>query len=237
MACVALVPARGGSRGLPGKNLAEVAGRSLVGRAVDVARAVSAISEVVVSSDDDAILAEGARAGAVPLRRPAALAADDTPTLAVVADFLAGRADVDVLVVLQPTSPLRLPSDVAACLDALSPAPAAVTVAPAAHPAEWLLRAGRGRLDPLLGWERLAARRQDAAPVFTLNGAVYAARAAHLRAGGPLVGPETVAVPMPAERSVDVDDAVGLALARLLAECADRSAPEAEQRQRAEDLA
>jgi len=218
MSTVALVPARGGSRGLPGKNLAEVGGRSLVARAVDVALAVPAIDRVAVSSDDDAILAEGARAGAEAVRRRGELAADDTPTAAVVADFLAASPDTAVLVLLQPTSPLRAPADVTACLRALDGAPAAATVAPAAHPAEWLFRRSpAGRLEPLLGWDGLVCRRQDAAATYALNGAVYAADAAWLRGGGPLLGPRTAAVVMPPERSVDVDDAVGLALACLLA--------------------
>jgi N-acylneuraminate cytidylyltransferase len=218
MKTVALVPARGGSRGLPGKNLAEVGGRSLVRRAVEVALAVAEIDEVVVSSDAPTILEEGARAGAVPLRRPAALAADDTPTAAVVADLLARRPAARVLVLLQPTAPLREPGDVRACLAALATAPAAATVAVLSHPAEWLCaRTADGLLEPLFGWAHMVGRRQDAAEVYTLNGAVYAADAAYLRAGNPLVGPRTAAVVMPPERSVDVDDAVGLALARVLA--------------------
>ncbi len=218
MTTLALVPARSGSRGLPGKNLAEVGGRSLVARAVDVAHQVPGLDEVVVSSDGEDILAEAARAGATALRRDPSLAGDATPTAAVVADVLAGRPGVVRVVLLQPTSPLRAPQDVVACLRALAGAPAAATVSPTPHPPEWLFRAGpAGALEPLLGWERMASRRQDVAPTYQLNGAVYAARADHLRAGGALVGPRTAAVVMPAERSVDVDDAVGLALARVLA--------------------
>jgi sugar O-acyltransferase (sialic acid O-acetyltransferase NeuD family) len=226
MVSVALIPARGGSRGLAGKNLAPVRGRSLVARAVEVARAVSGIDAVVVSSDDDAILEEGRRAGATVTRRPAELATDEATTDAVVRHFLTERPDVDVLVLLQPTSPLREPQDVRRCLDALAAVPTAATVAPAGHPAEWLFRLTDGSLlEPLLGWDRLVGRRQDAEPAYALNGAVYAARADHLRAGGKLVGPDTVAVPMPAERSVDVDDRIGLALASVLSETHDEAAP------------
>jgi N-acylneuraminate cytidylyltransferase len=217
MSVTALIPARGRSRGLPGKNLAAVGGRTLVARAVEVGRAVELIDEVAVSSDDAAILAEAGWAGAVSVARPAALAADDTPTAAVVDHFLAARPAVDTLVLLQPTSPLRNPDDVRRCLAALASAPAAATVTPVAHPIEWTFReGGDGRLAPVLGWRRFVARRQDALRTFTLNGAVYAASAAYLRAGHPLVGPDTAMVPMPPERSVDVDDEVGLALARLL---------------------
>ncbi|HEY8340090.1 MAG TPA: acylneuraminate cytidylyltransferase family protein [Egibacteraceae bacterium] len=218
MTTLALVPARGGSKGLPGKNLALVGGRTLVARAVEAALAVARIDEVAVSSDDAAILAEARRAGATPLHRPAALAGDEATTIDLVRAVLAERDDVDVLVVLQPTSPLREPVDVERCLDALTQAPAAATVCALNHPPSWLLRIDeRGALEPLGGWDDVVRRRQDAAPVYALNGAVYAARAAHLRAGGELVGPLTAAVVMPPERSVDVDDALDLQLARVLA--------------------
>jgi CMP-N-acetylneuraminic acid synthetase len=218
MSTVTLIPARGGSKGLPGKNLAEIGGRSLVARAVDVARAVPGIGEVVVSSDDDAILAEGERAGAIAERRPSELAADETATLELVQWFVHGRPTIERLVLLQPTSPLRERDDVVACLDALDRAPVAATVTAVEHPVEWLFCIGReGMLEPLRGWDRPVARRQDAAATYVLNGAVYAARGEHVRAGGGLVGPGTVGVVMPRERSVDVDDALDLEWARLLA--------------------
>ena len=100
MTTLALVPARGGSKGLPGKNLALVGGRTLVARAVEAALAVARIDEVAVSSDDAAILAEARRAGATPLHRPAALAGDEATTIDLVRAVLAERDDVDVLVVL-----------------------------------------------------------------------------------------------------------------------------------------
>lgn len=218
MTTLALVPARGGSKGLPGKNLALVGGRSLVARAVDVALRVDRVDEVVVSSDADDILTAGRAAGAQTHVRPAALAADTAPTMDLIRALLAERPDVSVLVVLQPTSPLRAPEDVERCLDALAGAPAATTVSAVGHPSEWLMRIDAHRLVPLAGWEGLARRRQEAEPVYELNGAVYTVLAAHVAAGGALVGPDTAAVVMPRERAVDVDDHLGLAVARALAE-------------------
>ena len=90
-------------------------------------------------------------------------------------------------------------------------------MSPLGHPAEWAVRIdGDGRLSPVGGWEGFARRRQELPPAFSLNGGVYVARADHLRHGGCLVGPETVAVEMPPERSVDIDGAFDLALARFL---------------------
>lgn len=220
MVTVAFVPARGGSKGLPGKNLAEILGVPLVGRAVQAALGAG-IDATVVSSDDDDILMAGSRYGAQPLRRPDRLATDDTRSLDVIADFVRSRPDVSTLVVLQPTSPLRRPIDIYRTIKALeqSGGASAVTVAPAGHPAEWLmLRDDGGQLTPVLGWKRVVRRRQDSPVTYQLNGAVYAVRASHIRSGGDLVGADTVGVVMPADRSVDIDDQAGLAIARASAE-------------------
>lgn len=221
MPTVALIPARGGSRGLPGKNLAEIEGRTLIRRAVDVARSVARIDDVCVSSDADDILAAATAAGAAPLRRPDDLATDTSAMQDVVLHFLDARPDADVVVLLPPTSPLRIPADIEACLDELGGATTVATVAPSAHPPEWLFRLGPdSTIEPMLGWDAFVLMRQDAQPAYSLNGAVYVARAAHLRTGGWFVERGTVGVVMPAERSVDIDDAFGLALARTLAEAA-----------------
>lgn len=218
MSIVALVPARGGSKGLPGKNLAVIEGATLVARAVHAGHAVTAIDEVVVSSDDEAILTEARSCGASVHARPASLATDDAPTVAVVAAFLRGRPDVDIVVVLQPTSPLRTADDVASCLRALGDGDTATTVSETDHPAAWTFTiSAERRLEAVLGWDQVVSRRQDAPPTYRINGAVYAARAAHVVAGGELIGPETVAVVMPRERAVDVDDDLDLAVARSIA--------------------
>src|SRR4051812_819270 len=94
-AIVAVVPARGGSKGLPGKNLRHVRGRSLVRRAVEVASGL--VDEVVVSSDSAAVLAEAQACGATPLQRPDSLATDEASTVDVVAHVLGVRPRADVV--------------------------------------------------------------------------------------------------------------------------------------------
>ena len=232
MSVLALVPARGGSKGLPGKNLAEVGGRSLVARAIEVARAEPRIDTVAVSSDDPAILEAATRAGAEAWRRPAALAGDAVATLDVVRHHLGEHPEVEVLVLLQPTSPLRVPADVAACLDLLdatgsegpegpggpaTPVGSVVTVTPLEHPWQWSVELGEGGgVSPVAGWPAFSRRRQDLPAGYRLNGAVYVVRREWLERAGAFVGPGTRAVVMPPERSVDVDSAADLALARAL---------------------
>jgi CMP-N,N'-diacetyllegionaminic acid synthase len=172
----------------------------------------------VVSSEDEAILAEGRACGATVDVREAHLAGDETPTLDVLRDHLDRHPEVDAVVLLQPTSPLRAAEDVRACLDALERAERVVTVTPDGHPPNWTFRlTPDGVLDPVLGWDAVASRRQDAAPTYRLNGAVYAARAEVVRRGHGLVTPESAVVVMPVERSIDIDDDLDLELARLLA--------------------
>jgi CMP-N,N'-diacetyllegionaminic acid synthase len=216
---VALIPARGGSKGLPRKNLLTIGGSSLVRRAVETALAVASIDEVVVSSDDDDILAEASASGAAVERRPDELATDQAGTLEVVRDLLEKRAGLGVLVLLQPTSPLREPQDVEATLAELEHAHSAATVTAVEHPPEWCFHlGGAGELKPPNGWDGMPIRRQDAPDMYRLNGAVYASLAGRLRRGSPLVGPGTHGVVMPPERSVDIDDEHDLAYARFLVE-------------------
>jgi CMP-N,N'-diacetyllegionaminic acid synthase len=216
---VAFIPARGGSKGVPRKNLAVIGGVSLVGRAVRLADRIPMIDEVVVSSDDEDILQEARAHGATIERRPSTLAKDDTPTLDVLVDYLDRHPAVDVIVLLQPTSPLRTAGDVTASLNRLAEAASVVTVTALEHPPEWTFVVGEdGRLEPLNGWDALVGRRQDAPERFRLNGAVYAVKADHLRSGGRLVDRQTVAVVMPGVRSLDIDSEFDLEVARLLVE-------------------
>lgn len=196
-----------------------VGGLSLVRRAVEVADAVPAISEIIVSSDDDEILDEAEASGAVPERRADELATDEAGTLEVIADLLTRRPGIGVVVLLQPTSPLREPRDVQAALDELKQAHSVASVTAMEHPPEWSFRlGGAGELKPPMGWENIPLRRQDGDPIYRLNGAVYASLTGRLRRGSPLVGPGTHAIVMPATRSVDIDDEDDLVYARFLAE-------------------
>lgn len=216
---LAVVPARGGSKGLPRKNLRTVAGRSLVALAVDAARGSRFVDEVVVSSDDDDILAEAARAGAGQVRRPAELALDDTPGVAPLLHVADQRPDCGVLVLLQPTSPLRRAEDVDGCLALMEQhgAPACIAVARQKHHPIWLfLRGADGGLAPVLDVSDRPDRRQAVPPVYAPNGAVYCARRDWLLAGRSLVTPETLGYVMPPERSVDVDTELDLQLAECL---------------------
>src|SRR5476649_611625 len=113
MRFLGIIPARGGSKGVPGKNILPLAGKPLIVWTIEAAKASGAIDRLVVSTDDEAIAAVARDFGVEVRIRPAALAADDTPTRPVlehVVKELEGEGEVfDAMVTLQPTSPLRLP--------------------------------------------------------------------------------------------------------------------------------
>lgn len=110
---LAVIPARGGSKGIPGKNLRLVGGRSLVARSILCAIESGVCADIVCSTDDPAISAESQRAGARVIDRPPLLAADETPTWPVIwhALSVSGPENYDAVFTLQPTNPLREASD------------------------------------------------------------------------------------------------------------------------------
>jgi N,N'-diacetyllegionaminate synthase len=225
-----LIPVRGGSKGLPGKNMRSVGGRSLIARAVETARAASSrLPEqqctVFVSTEDPELAQEAIRAGAsVPFMRPRELATDEATTIEVIRHALSEFEEMgqrtDVLVVHQATTPLTTEVDVLNALNHFfegGGTEPVVSVAAAQHPPQWSFYLEKGHLQPLLpNWN--AKRRQDLDQSYTLNGALYVATPDWLeREGSFLVPGRTRALIMPQEHSVDIDYEADLQLANLLA--------------------
>lgn len=211
MTVVALIPARASSRRLPNKNLARLAGQPLLAYTCEAALASSALSAVYVNTDSADIAAVAEQHGVTcPVLRPPHLAADDTPTRAAnlfVLDFLARRGEVyDAIMVLQPTSPLRTVADIRAALALFEEfAPCEVVSVAPLVPESWLGHIGPdGRFERCTGDET----------IYRLNGAIYIhCWDDYVPARAPR---KTIAYPMPAERSVDIDTWADLDYAELL---------------------
>jgi CMP-N,N'-diacetyllegionaminic acid synthase len=182
-----LVPARAGSRGVPGKNLRPLGGRPLLAYTADVALAARRLARVVLSTEDDAIAAAGRALGLeVPFRRPPELAADDTPMRAVMRHALAALEAAgdryDAVCLLQPTVPFRTAALVDACVDALASAAAVDAVVTVRrvpdryHPAWVYLPCGDGLLALADGGAAPVPRRQELPPAYHRDGAVYVIR-------------------------------------------------------------
>jgi len=216
---VAVVPARLGSQRLPGKNRRQLAGQSLFDRAIECALTAVTVHEVIGSTDDPALLARPPQDRVTMLPRAAHLATDRSSTLEVILDVFERVGVPDVLVLLQPTSPLRVPDDVDACVSLLlaSPqCPSVVTTCTTEHPIEWTFENRHGVIEPVFGWDALTGRSQDQPLRHRLNGAVYAVRGEHLVAGGTFVSPGTQLIEMPHSRSVDIDTEADFVLAATL---------------------
>ena len=221
-----VIPARGGSKGIPRKNLARLGGRPLIEYTVEAARASGRLSRIIVSTDDPEISAAARELGAeVPFLRPASLAGDDTPMLDVLVDLLASLVTregyhPDVLVLLQPTSPFRRAEHIDAAIDLLisSGADSVVTVVTVPHqftPGS-LLELNGDRLTPLMD-ARPATRRQDKPRLLARNGpAVLAIRTAVITKQNSLYGSDVRGLVMGREESFDIDDPFDLELAELL---------------------
>jgi CMP-N,N'-diacetyllegionaminic acid synthase len=216
MDVVALIPARGGSKGIPRKNLVDVAGKPLLAWTVEAALASRAVTRVVVSTDDEEIAGVAEALGAEVLDRPAELAADETPMLEVVRHALGELGPTEVLALLQPTSPLRSAENVdeAVALLVDSDADAVISVVEVPHRFEpgSLMGIEAGRLVRL---GDSAPRRQDKPSLYARNGpAVLALRPDRL--GDDLYGGDCRPYVMAPRESLDVDDESDLELARLL---------------------
>ncbi len=217
---IAVVPARRGSKRLAGKNRRLLDGRSLFDRALDCALESSSIGEVIATTDDPELLAGSSRERMTMVTRPGDLAGDQVATIDVVRDLFRTRRCPDVVVLLQPTSPLRTPSDVDRCVDLLLASPAScrsvVSVCRTDHPVEWTLDSSDGvELHPVFGWDAFTRRSQDHPTRCRPNGAVYAIRTA-LSDGTGFVGPGTRMVEMSARRSIDIDTALDFDIASAI---------------------
>lgn len=221
-----MVPARGGSRGIPRKNVRPLAGRPLLWYTAAVAQESRLLSRVVLSSDDVEVMALGRQLGLdVPFARPAELATDAARSVDVVlhaVSWLATeqRDEYDVIALLEPTSPLRTAEDIDGPLTRLleegADAVATVTRVVAPHPMKMQIVEG-GRLRPLMpGFWRDGVSRQALPPVFAFNGALYAIRREVLERSRTLLPPDTLAYEIPAERAVNLDSPLDWTLAEGL---------------------
>jgi len=188
---LAVIPARGGSKGLPGKNIREFCGRPLVAWSIGQGTACVYVDTVLVSTDSEEIANIAKQYGArVPFLRPATLAGDTASSIDVLLhaiDYLSGIGEsYDFVVLLEPTSPLRDVSDIAGALELLvacnnSESVVGVAKVDVSHPA-FLLTVQDGLLRPMLGSQPTGLRRQDLKDEFYyLEGTIYVSSVASLR--------------------------------------------------------
>ena len=219
-----VIPARGGSKGIPGKNIKPLAGKPLIGYSIEVARAFASDEHICLSTDDPAIarVAEDSFGLKVPFLRPAELATDRSGTYGVLLhalDFYAAQGkNYGTLVLLQPTSPFRTVDDVQRAIDLYSPdIDMVVTVkAAATNPYYNAFEEDENGFLHISKCEGRYTRRQDAPKVWEYNGAVYVINVASLRRMTLGEFPRRRLCEMPASHSVDLDTPIDWLVAEML---------------------
>jgi N-acylneuraminate cytidylyltransferase len=224
---VALIPARGGSKGLPRKNVRLLGGKPLIGYAIEIAQASNLIDRVIVSTDDAEIADVARQFGAeVPFTRPAELAGDNSPEWQVwqhAVRFLQAQengANLEVLVPIPPTSPFRAVEDVDACIQLLQECDAdmVLTVTPSSRSPYFnmLVCNQDGYVHPAIQPATPIHRRQDAPPVFDGATVAYAVRPEFVLNSNYIFEGKVKAVVVPAERALDIDTELDFKIAELM---------------------
>lgn len=226
MEVVALICARGGSKGLPSKNIRPLAGRPLIAWSIVQARAVRRIGRIIVSTDSEQIAQVARDAGAeVPFMRPADLARDDSPewlTWRHALHYLreSGGAYPDALIVVPATAPLRASADLENCLDEYEKggADAVITVTDA-HRSPYfnmVKRHGDGTVGLVIPPQGAIFRRQDAPVVYDMTTVAYVARPEFVMTRNGILDGRVRQVHIPAERALDIDTLLDFRIAECL---------------------
>ena len=214
MRILGLVPARGGSKGVPGKNVRPLAGHTLLEYTARAARESGVLDRVVLTTDSPEIADAGRRAGLeVPFMRPVRLAADETPMVPVIEHALTEVSrdgwSPDIVVLLQPTSPLRRPDHIRDAVALLrdTGADSVVTVVevPRHLSPDYVMRIVGGRLEPFLPDGARVTRRQDARPAYSRDGTVYAFRRSTIEKTGGIYGDDCRPLLIDARDSLSID--------------------------------
>lgn len=209
---LAIIPARGGSKGLPGKNIIDLCGKPLMVWSIEAALGSQYITQTVVSSDCDIILKGARDSGARPLRRPDVLANDSAPSEPVISHVIESLAledqFFDYIVLLQPTSPLRSAEDIDFAIREIlaKNADALISVYEPEHtPYKAFITNKQGYLAGLVDNKTPFMRRQDLPVTYMPNGAIYIVKTDLFKQSGRLFSDKTIPYLMSIEKSSDID--------------------------------
>lgn len=220
--------ARGGSKGIPGKNIKNLAGKPLISYAIEIGRQIPSIDRVIVSTDDDEIAGVARKHGAeVPFMRPKHLASDSSPEIlswkhAIRAIEEQTGRKVDILVSIPATSPLRAVEDVNRCLEKLfqSDADIVVTVKEAERNPYFnmVIVDENDDAELVIQREKDIDQRQQAPEVYDMTTVAYAVRAPYVLNASSILEGKVKAVKVPRERALDIDTMLDFEIAEFLME-------------------
>ncbi|MDZ5471967.1 acylneuraminate cytidylyltransferase family protein [Bacillus sp. 31A1R] len=207
---LAVIPARGGSKGVPKKNIKLLNSKPLIAWTIEEARRSQYIDKLIVSSDDDEIIRISEEWGAeAPFKRPLELAQDKTPGMSPVLHAIEKLPGYDYIVLLQPTSPLRLCQDIDGAIELLelSGVDSCVSVTETSIPPQWLYSIDKeGFMESIFNSIDFPFQRQAGQAFYELNGAVYVATMKSILTYKKFLQEKTIPFVMPKNRSVDIDN-------------------------------
>ena len=221
---IGIIPARGGSKKLPRKNIKSLGGMPLIWHTINEAKKSKYLCRLIVSTEDNEIAGIAKKYEAEVVARPAELAEDDTPSRLVFQHVIKYMEEVeafypDIIVVLQPTSPCRLVEDIDKAIELFleTDCDSVVSVCETEHPPHWVFTIEGDRLKPILtNWNQVT-RRQDAPETYRINGAVYVIRRAVIMEHDKgMMGCDIHPFVMLNERSLDIDSEFDFKLAELI---------------------
>lgn len=219
---LAVIPARGGSKGIPRKNIKEFAGKPLIAWTIEEAKKSKYITKLILSSEDAEIIEVAKRYGCeVPFVRPKELAADDTPGVGPILHAIEQCPGYDFVVILQPTSPLRTVEDIDGAIEMLLTKEAAfcVSVTEPNQSPYWMYNLNvNGMMNPIITQTNFAVRRQDLPKAYSLNGAIYVAQTEQLKVAKSFLTDETVGYVMSENHSYDIDNRIDFIICEALKE-------------------
>jgi len=217
---LAIIPARGGSKGIPRKNIRLLAGKPLIAYSIETALKSKYIDKVVVSTDDEEIAEIAKIYGAKVIERPEELARDESPTIDAifhVLETLQSNYVPEIVVLLQPTSPLRNAKDIDNAIDLFlrMDCEAVVGVCEATH-LYWYFKIEKGYLKPIFRKEHLKMRRQELPKIYMPTGAIFISMPKNLYEYKSFYCEKVIPYIMPAERSIDIDNEIDFMLTELV---------------------
>lgn len=217
---LAIIPARGGSRGILRKNIRLLAGKPLVAYTIEAALHSRLINRVVVSTEDEEIAEIAKKYGAEIIERPEELARDESPTIDAIKHVIEtlrekDNYNPDIIVLLQPTTPLRIVEDINNAVELFLNNDCESVVSVCETNPYLSLTIKNKYIEPIFGWDYFYKRRQDLPNSYSLNGAIYITAIENLNKYNSFLNNKTVAYVMLYERSIDIDEEIDFKLAEF----------------------
>jgi CMP-N,N'-diacetyllegionaminic acid synthase len=208
---IALIPARGGSKGIKHKNIVDLAGKPLIAHTILAAQSCNKINDTYVSSESTEILSVAKLHNCKIIERNIALAQDDTPTSPVIQEFIqhCGLEHDDIVVLLQPTSPLRTADHISKAISLYTSNPkcaALVSVVAAENKYLYAYKMNEGILNPVMSEYHSVARRQDLPKIYLPNGAIYIFNVKNFNEHNKIPSNNVMGYEMSQSVSIDIDN-------------------------------